>query len=147
MRKLLLIFGMLAIFLPVTVFTASGTSPDLPAGKAGILRSAQNDNGKADSLYQINQKVCDRFEGDILKLAAIMEELRRRKGITETRVAFGGVDTQIKSADYQITYAAEALAFQRAQKYSSQTQLRSSLEVLKNKILKAKKEVKRALNE
>lgn len=100
-----------------------------------------------DTLYQINQQVCDRFEGDLSKLAAIMEELRRRKGIQETRVAFGGVDTQIKSADYQVTYAAEALAFQRAQKYFSKAQLRSSLEVLKNKILKAKAEVRKALDE
>ncbi|MBI2329929.1 hypothetical protein HYU94_00890 [Candidatus Daviesbacteria bacterium] len=96
---------------------------------------------------QINQKVSNRFEGDVVKLAAIMEELRRRKGITETRVAFGGVDTQIKAADYWITSAAEAVAFQRAQKYSSQSQLRNSLEVLKNKVLKAKNEVGKALNE
>jgi len=100
---------------------------------------------QTDSLYQINQKVCDRFEVDVLKLAAIMEELRRRKGITETRVDFGGVDTKIESADYQVTYVAEALAFQRAQKYSSQAQLRSSLGVLKNKILRAKSEVGKAL--
>lgn len=98
------------------------------------------------TLNDINQKVCSRFEGDMVKLAAIMEELRRRNGITETRVAFGGVDTQIKSADYQVTYAAEALAFQRAQKYSSKNQLRNSLEVLKNKILRAKNEVGKALN-
>lgn len=124
MKKLLLIFGILAIFLPVTVFASAPS---------------------ADSLYQINQKVCDRFETDMLKLAAIMEEVRRRKGITETRVAFGGVDTQIKSADYQVTYAAEALAYQRAQKYSSEAQLRSSLGVLKNKILRAKSEVGKAL--
>ncbi|OGE27370.1 hypothetical protein A2867_00660 [Candidatus Daviesbacteria bacterium RIFCSPHIGHO2_01_FULL_40_11] len=117
---------MLAVFLPVSVFAVTPST---------------------DSLYQINQKVCDRFEEDVTKLAAIMEELRRRKGITETRVAFGGVDTQIKSADYQITYAAEALAYQRAQKYSSKAQLRSSLEVLKNKILKAKGEVRKALDE
>ena len=83
----------------------------------------------------------------MVKLAAIMEELRRRKGITETRVAFGGVDTAIKSADYQITYTAEALAFQRAQKYSSKAALKNSLEILKNKILKAKSEVGKALNE
>lgn len=120
MRKLLLIFGILAIFLPVTVFASTP---------------------QTDSLNQINQKICDKFEVDVLKLAAIMEELRRRKGIKETRVAFGGVDTQVKSADYQITYAAEALAFQRAQKYSSEAQLRSSLGVLKNKILRAKNEV------
>lgn len=97
------------------------------------------------ALNDVNQKVCDRFEGDVARLAAIMEELRRRKGITETRVAFGGVDTQIESADYQVTYAAEALAFQRAQKYSSKAQLRTSLEVLKNKILRAKNEVGKAL--
>lgn len=106
-----------------------------------------NADPQTDTLYQINQKVCDRFEGDLSKLAAIMEELRRRKGIQETRVAFGGVDTQIESADYQITYAAEALAFQRAQKSSSQANLRNSLEVLKGKILKAKNEVRKALNE
>lgn len=93
------------------------------------------------SLDQINQRVCDRFEQDVSKMAAIMEEVRRRKGITETRVAFGGVDTPIKSADYQVTFAAEALAYQRAQKYSSKQQLRSSLEVLRGKILRAKNEV------
>ncbi len=75
-----------------------------------------------------------------------MEELRRRNGIIETRVAFGGIDSQIKSADYWVTYAAEALAYQRAQKYSSKSELRNSLEVLKNKILKAKGEVGKALN-
>lgn len=99
------------------------------------------------SLDDVNQKVSDRFEEDVLKLAAIMEELRRRKGITETRVAFGGVDTPIKSADYRVTYAAEALAFQRAQKYSSKAALKNSLEILKNKILKAKGEVGKALDE
>ncbi|MBI2196855.1 hypothetical protein HYU45_04595 [Candidatus Daviesbacteria bacterium] len=142
MKKIIFLLGILAVFVPITVFavTTSGTSPE-------ILRSAQNDKGGLNSLYQINQKVCDRFETDILKLAAIMEELRRRKGITETRVAFGGTDTPIKNADYWVTYSAEALAFQRAQKYSSQASLRSSLEVLKNKILRAKSEVGRALNE
>lgn len=99
------------------------------------------------SLNDINQRVSDRFEEDILKMAAIMEELRRREGITETRVAFGGVDTQIKSADYWVTYAAEALAYQRAQKYSSKDKLKSSLEVLKGKILKAKVQVGKALDE
>lgn len=80
-------------------------------------------------------------------MAAIMEELRERKGITETRVAFGGVDTPIESADYWITYTAEALAFQRAQKYSQASSLRSSLEVLRGKILRAKTEVGKALDE
>lgn len=127
MKKYISLLVILAIFLPVAAFAQT--------------------NPQADSLNQINQKVSDRFEGDLTKLAAIMEELRRRKGITETRVAFGGVDTPIKSADYWVTYGAEALAFQRAQKYSSKAQLRSSLEVLKNKILKAKAEVRKALDE
>ncbi len=99
------------------------------------------------NLDSINQKVGNRFEEDLNRLAAIMEELRRRKGITETRVAFGGVDTPIKSADYWITYAAEAVAFQRAQKYSSKAGLKSDLGILANKILRAKREVGKALNE
>lgn len=121
MKKWILV-GMMVLVFPVTVFATP-------------------------SLNQVNQKVCNRFEEDVSRLAAIMEELRRRKGITETRVAFGGVDTPIKSADYWITYAAEAVAFQRAQKYSSKNELRYSLEVLKNKILRAKTEVGKVLNE
>lgn len=121
MKKWILIFGILVFFLPPVVL--------------------------AVSFDDVNQKVCSRFEGDMVKLAAIMEELRRRKGITETRVAFGGVDTQIKSADYWITSAAEAVAFERVQKYSSQSQLRNSLEVLRNKVLKAKNEAEKALND
>ncbi len=99
----------------------------------------------ASSLNDINQKVCDRFEEDISRMAGIMEEVRDRKGITETRVAFGGIDDAIKSGDYQITYAAEAIAFQRYQKPSSATQLKSSLGVLRRKILNAKTVVGRAL--
>ncbi len=97
------------------------------------------------SLNAVNQKVCTRFEEDVSRLAGIMEEVRRRKGITETRVAFGGIDDAIKSADYQITFAAEAIAYQRAQKYSSIGGLRSSLGVLREKVLRAKVEVGRVL--
>ena len=97
------------------------------------------------SLYDVNQNVCTRFEEDLSRLAAIMDEVRRRKGITETRVAFGGVDDQIKQADYWITYAAEAIAYQRAQKYSSPSSLRSSFGVLKGKVLRAKVEVDKSL--
>ena len=98
------------------------------------------------SLDQVNQRVCNRFEEDLNKMAAIMEELRARKGITETRVAFGGYDTQIKKADYFVTFAAEAVAYQRIQKYSSQQNLRNSLAVLKGKLLRAKTEVGKALD-
>lgn len=99
----------------------------------------------AFSLDEINQKVCTRFEEDVSRLAGIMEEVRRRKGITETRVAFGGIDDVIKSADYQVTFAAEAIAFERAQKFSSTSGLRSSLEILREKLLRAKVEVGRVL--
>lgn len=101
----------------------------------------------APDLNQVNQKVCDRFEEDTARLAGIMEEVRRRQGIKETRVAFGGIDTQIKSADYQITYVAEAIAFERAQKFSSASGLRSSLEILRQKVLRAKEEVGKVLND
>lgn len=99
------------------------------------------------NLSVVNQKVCDRLEEDTSRLAAIMDELRDRKGITETRVAFGGVDTPIKSADYWVNFAAEAIAYQRAQKLSSAAGLRSNLEVLKGKVLRVKDEVGKALDE
>lgn len=101
----------------------------------------------AVSLDGVNQKVCTRFEEDVSRMAAIMEELRVRKGIQETRVAFEGVDTLIENGDYWVTYAAEAIAYQKAEEYSSPAKLRSALEVLKGKILRAKKEVGKALNE
>ncbi len=99
------------------------------------------------NLNIVNQKVCDRFEEDIARLAGIMDEYRDREGITETRVAFGGIDTPVKSADYQITYAAEAIAFQRAQNYTSPDSLKYSLNVLVGKVLKAKGKVGKVLDE
>lgn len=99
----------------------------------------------AGDLDMVNQKVCSRFEEDAARMAAIMDELRDRKGIKETRVAFGGIQNQVERADYWVTYAAEAIAYQRAQRYSSTSQLRSSLEVLRGKVLKAKTEVGKAL--
>ena len=99
----------------------------------------------APSLDFVNQKVCDRFEEDISRLAGIMDELRNRKGITQTRVAYGGIDDQIKLADYQVTFAAEAIAYQRYQKFSSVSELRGSLEVVREKVLRAKTEVGKAI--
>lgn len=101
----------------------------------------------APTLNEVNQKVCNRFEEDTARLAAIMEELRTRKGIQETRVAFGGIDDQIKSADYWVTSAAEAIAFQKAQKYASQTTLKSSLQALAAKVRRSKNEVRKVLDE
>lgn len=124
------------IVLFLLIFTFVSTA--LPAGRQVFA---------AASLDEINQKVCSRFEEDVSRLAAIMEEVRQRKGITETRVAFGGIDDVIKSADYQVTFAAEAIAYQRYQKPTSVGGLKSSLEVLRGKVLRAKSEVGKALNE
>lgn len=101
----------------------------------------------AVTLDSSNQIVTSRFEKDINKLSAIMEELKKRLGIDgqETLVAFGTPQTQIERADYWITYAHEALAFQKAQKFSSKEDLKYSLRILVSKILKAKQEVKKAL--
>ncbi len=120
MKYLIILIFFLIILFPITIFAKVSTDG-------------------------INQTVCTRFEEDLGRLAAIMEEVRGRKGITETRVAFGGVDTPIESADYWITYAAEAVAYQRAQKFSSNSSLRYSLETLKGKVLRAKNEVRKAL--
>ncbi len=88
-----------------------------------------------------------RFEQDLNKLSAIMEEFKIRKGIDgqKTLVAFGTPQNSVESADYWITYAAEALAYQKVQKYTSKSEARYSLQILVNKILKAKAEVKKAI--
>ena len=122
MKKSTLILIAFLLF-PITIFAADTTN----------------------SLYLANQKVSDRFEEDVSRMAAIMEQVRERKGIKETRVAFGGSDTPVKQADYWVNFAAEAIAYQRVQKYSSKSQLRSGLETLKGKVLTAKKAVGKAL--
>ena len=99
------------------------------------------------SLDNVNQKVTARFDLDIARLAAIMEEFKKRQGVIETRVAYGEVDTKIEKADYWVNFAAEAIAYQKIQKYSAQPRLKSDLGVLKNKILKAKNEVSKVINE
>jgi hypothetical protein len=122
-------FSLVLVFLSLTLHFAV-----IPAFAAPVLSD-------------INKRVCDRFENDTSILAAVMDEVRSRKGIKETRVAFGGVDTQIESADYSITYSAEAIAYQRSKKYTSVGALKSDLQILAGKIIKAKAEVGKAINE
>lgn len=112
-------------------------------------------------LYDINQKVCLRFDEDLNKLSAILEELKRRNNVTETVVAFGQGDTQLDTAAYWLNYAAEAVAYQKIQDYTPSlnlsnlsgsitvrlNELRGDLGVLKNKVLRAKTEVKKAVDE
>lgn len=113
-------------------------------------------------LYQTNQSVCDRFEKDILKMSAILQELRRRLDVEgkPTVVAFGAGRNEIEDAEYWVNWAAEAVAYQRIQDYTpristessvgpaikvSTTNLRSNLNGLAAKIIKAKGEVGQAL--
>lgn len=112
-------------------------------------------------LRDINQAVCQRFEADVTHLAAIMDEVRSRQGITQTVVAFGTGNTQIEKADYWINYAAEAIAYQKIQDYTpnigvesalksslvnSEQRLNSALGVLRDKVLKAKTQVGQVFN-
>jgi hypothetical protein len=111
-------------------------------------------------LKNINQNVCDRFEKDLDKLAAILDEEKSRQGITNTVVAYGQGSTPLDSAAYSLNYAAEALAYQRSQDYTpnisgmnlsgavnnSAGNLKYSLQTLQNKILNAKAGVKKAVD-
>ena len=106
-------------------------------------------------LDQINQTVCSRFDEDVAKMSAVLQELRRRKGIEDqpTVVAYGEGKTQLEDAEYWVNWAGEAVAYQKSHNYlplnitSSTNSLRSDLGVLKNKILKAKGQVEMAVSD
>lgn len=166
MKKIILIF--LFFLLPATVF-ARVTPNDIYQQNRAAFEAQLNkisDPSKKDKvtqadqmLYDINQAVCARFDQDLTNLSAILEELKRRNGVTETVVAFGQGDTQIDTAAYWLNYAAEAVAYQKIQDYTptlnlsnlggsitnSLNELKGDLGVLKNKILRAKAEVKKAV--
>ncbi|MFA5932824.1 MAG: hypothetical protein WCV81_01000 [Microgenomates group bacterium] len=113
-----------------------------------------------NELKNINQLVCNRFQLDIDKLSAILEEEKSRQNVTKTVVAYGQGNTKLDTAAYYLNYAAEALAYQRIQDYTPQigsgnyagainnsaANLKSNLVSLQNKILRAKSEVKKAIN-
>ena len=120
---------------------------------------------KADQLLKdINLVVCNRFDGDIAVLTAIDAEIRVRKGMDSvpTVVAYGQGNTQLESAEYWLNYAQEAVAYQKIGDYttniagdssldgaisSQEAALKSDLGVLANKILHAKVEIGKVLNE
>lgn len=116
---------------------------------------------KADlTLQEINQQVCLRFQEDLNKMAAILDEEKRRQNVTKTIVAYGQGNTPLDAAAYSLNFAAEALAYQKAQNYTpnisggnlsgavntSSGNLRSDLGVLKGKILNAQAAIKKALD-
>lgn len=116
------------------------------------------------SLVDINLAVCDRFDYDTAKLSAILTELRVRNHMDDkpTKVAFGIGNNQLEVAEYWVNYAAEAVAYQKIQDYtpqvysvtdlsspilSSKAKLKADLNGLTSKVLQAKAEVRKALNQ
>lgn len=107
-------------------------------------------------LGTINQNVCNGFDNDLSKMAAILDEEKKRQNITSTRVAYGMGSTPMDQAEYYLNYAAEAVAYQRVQDYSSSdskasaqnslSRLISSLTTLQGKVTRAKTEAKTALD-
>lgn len=123
-----------------------------PTKKQAVIKADQ-------TLNEINQSVCIRFDADIAKLSAILEEVKAREGVIDTVVAYGRGDTPLDNAAYYLNYAAEAVAYQKIQDYtpqigsnnfdkaviSSKNNLRANLITVQGKILKAKSEIKKAL--
>lgn len=169
MNKVILI-QLILLVLPSTVFARVTPNDYYQKSRANFesqlnriqdLSKKEKVKNADEMLYQINQRVCSRFDEDLNKLSAILEELKRRNGVTETVVAFGQGDTQIDTAAYWLNYAAEAVAYQKIQDYTPslnlsnlsgsityrKNELKGDLEVLKNKIIRAKTEVKKAVLE
>lgn len=168
MIKLLLVIVFVILFWPSIIF-ARTTPEDIYQEKRTVYEEQLNKIDdvqtkekiiKADKLLnEINQTVCSRFDSDIAKITAILEELKRREDVTETLVAYGQGNGALDNAAYWVNYAAEAIAYQKIQDYTpqinpsnpaagittSQTNLRSSLVGLQQKIIKAKAEIKKAL--
>lgn len=169
MKKIVLVILTLLV-LPSVVY-ARVTPNDIYEAKRVAFESQLNKISdpvkkekvrQADQLlYDINQKVCSRFDQDLINLSAILEELKRRNNVTSNVVAFGQGDTPIDTAAYWLNYAAEAVAYQRIQDYTptlnlsnlassitnSMNSLKGDLGVLKNKVIRAKTEVKKAVDE
>ena len=169
MKKIVLILFILLI-IPSTVSARVTPNDYYQKSRANFESqlSKISDVGKKEKvkqadqlLYEINQKVCSRFDNDLNNLSAILEELKRRNNVTETVVAFGQGDTQLDTAAYWLNYAAEANSYQKIQDYTptlnlsnlsgsftiKMNELKGDLGVLKNKILRAKAEVKEAIDQ
>ncbi|MDO8618861.1 MAG: hypothetical protein Q7R49_02825 [Candidatus Daviesbacteria bacterium] len=126
-----------------------------------------SDPGKKQKILEFNQmlkdvnlKVTSRFDDDMAKMAAILEEFKRRKNVTETTVAYGQGDTPLDSGAYWVNWAQEAVAYQKIQDYTpyfsgnnvsgaarnSISRLSSDLGTVKNKVLTAKTYVQKAVS-
>ncbi len=115
-------------------------------------------NSEANQLPKtINENVSNNFSQDVTKIAAILDEEKRRQNITSVRVAYGMGITPMDSAEYYVNFAAEAIAYQKIQDYTpssnsassiqnSLNNLISNLTILQGKVLKAKSETQTVLN-
>lgn len=168
--RVLPIILVLSIFVFPQVVSARVTPNDLYKEKIEAFEATLvkiSDSAKREKvsqsdqmIYDINQSVCSRFEEEIAKLSAILEELKRRTGITETVVAYGKGDTPLDDSAYWVNWAAEALAYQKIQDYTpqitpsnfvspiqtSQSKLRNDLIGLRGKILKAAGELQKGID-
>lgn len=172
MGKWFLIIFCLLFLLPSAVFARVSVN-DIYQAKmqahseaiAKLTPANQARVKKADQfLKDINLGVCTRFDGDIAILTAIDAQIRARKGLDSvpTVVAYGQGKTQLETAEYWLNYAQEAVAYQKIGDYttnisgdssidgaihSQATSLKSDLGVLVNKILHAKAEIGKVLDE
>lgn len=173
MKKFLSLFFLgLIFFIPVTI-SARVSLNDVYQQKrdawsqqvAKLSPENQVKVKKADELLkQINLSVCTRFDTDIAILTAIDAQIRERRGMDSvpTQVAYGSGNTPLENAEYWLNYAQEAVAYQKIADYttningdssvdsaivSQKNGLKSDLGVLRNKILRAKEELRKALNE
>lgn len=124
------------------------------------LDKINNEKVKSDvleadwTLKEINQNVTGRFDKDMAILAGIVSELEQRVDKQEKENPY------LEDALYWVTFAHEAVAYQKIQDYTpnlsgntplaaiklSSNRLRGDLNTLKGKILKAKTMVKKAVN-
>lgn len=171
MKYFLPAFVFIFLIFPQTIF-ARVTPGDIHAEKREVFEqslSKISDPQKRQTmktvdelLYQTNQDVCDRFDEEVVKMSATLQEFRRRLDVEDkpTVVAFGSGRNQIEDAEYWVNWAAEAVAYQRIQDYTPQfssdanlkssaknsaANLKSNLNGLASKIIKAKGEVSQAL--
>lgn len=171
MKLVFLIFLSLLIF-PFAFFTsvqARLTPNDLYQEKLSIYNSALSKISDPQEkqlvmeatfgLNDLNQTICKRFDIDIARMGAILEEEKRRKGVTKTVVAYGQGSSPLDSAEYYLNYAAEAVAYQKIQDYTpsitggnlkggvsaSLANLLSDQKILQGKVLRAKAQVLKTL--
>ncbi len=161
----------LNFFFTTTITFARVTPEDIYQEKRAAfeknLAAIQDPNKKqtvilADQkLKEINLTLCARFQNDLNKLSAILDEEKSRQNITKTVVAYGQGDTPFDTAAYYLNYAAEALAYQQIQDYTpnisggnlkggintSTSNLKSNLITLQGKIIRAKTEINKAIND